>query len=63
MNEEIMIDWGEIILREYRMEDVQALYEITLQPEVYQFSPGAQSLVEKDNIKINDKRFKTVANI
>lgn len=35
MNEEIMIDWGEIILREYRMEDVQALYEITLQPEVY----------------------------
>lgn len=47
MNEEIMIDCGEIILREYRMEDVPALYEITLQPEVYKFIPGAQAALEQ----------------
>ncbi|MCM3245301.1 hypothetical protein M3598_21390 [Cytobacillus oceanisediminis] len=28
MNEEIMIDCGEVILREYRMEDVPELYEL-----------------------------------
>ncbi|URM34648.1 GNAT family N-acetyltransferase [Cytobacillus firmus] len=47
MNEEIMIDCGEVILREYRMEDVQALYEITSQPEVYEFIPGAQATLEQ----------------
>ncbi|MDF2036077.1 GNAT family N-acetyltransferase [Cytobacillus oceanisediminis] len=47
MIEEIMIDCGEIILREYRMEDVTALYEITLQPEVNEFIPGAQATLEQ----------------
>ncbi|MGA5689770.1 GNAT family N-acetyltransferase [Cytobacillus pseudoceanisediminis] len=47
MNEEIMIDCGEVILREYRMEDVPELYEITLQPEVYEFIPGAQATLEQ----------------
>ncbi|UOE53853.1 GNAT family N-acetyltransferase [Bacillus sp. CMF12] len=47
MIEEIMIDCCEIILREYRMEDVSALYEITLQPEVNEFIPGAQATLEQ----------------
>lgn len=47
MNEEIMIDCGEVILREYRMEDVQALHEITSQPEVYEFIQGAQATLEQ----------------
>ncbi|KAF0819942.1 acetyltransferase, GNAT family [Bacillus sp. ZZV12-4809] len=47
MNEEIMIDCGEVILREYRMEDVQALFEITSQPEVYEFIPGAKATLEQ----------------
>jgi [ribosomal protein S5]-alanine N-acetyltransferase len=47
MKEEIMIDCGEVILREYRMEDVQALHEITSQPEVYEFIQGAQATLEQ----------------
>ena len=47
MKEEIMIDCGEVVLREYRMEDVQPLYEITSQPEVYEFIPGAQATLEQ----------------
>nr|WP_260858140.1 GNAT family N-acetyltransferase [Bacillus sp. FJAT-22090] len=29
------IDCGEIVLREFRMEDADAIYELTSQPEVY----------------------------
>ncbi|KAF0823020.1 GNAT family N-acetyltransferase [Cytobacillus firmus] len=47
MKEEIMIDCGEVILREYCMEDVKALHEITSQPEVYEFIQGAQATLEQ----------------
>ncbi|WP_226617563.1 GNAT family N-acetyltransferase [Cytobacillus firmus] len=47
MKKKILIDCGEVILREYRIEDVQALYEITSQPEVYEFIPGAQATLEQ----------------
>ncbi|MCS0671845.1 GNAT family N-acetyltransferase [Cytobacillus firmus] len=65
MNKEIMIDCGEIILREYRMEDVPELYEMTIQPEVYEFIPGAQATLEQrmnwmENYEIPaNKKFKS----
>ncbi len=41
------IDCGEIILREYRIEDVDALYELTSQPEVHEFIPGSKATREQ----------------
>ena len=37
MNDLFTIDCGEILLREFRVEDVDAIYELTSQPEVYEF--------------------------
>lgn len=37
------IDCGEILLREFRVEDVDAIYEITSQSEVYEFLPDWKS--------------------
>ena len=37
MNDLFTIDCGEILLREFRIEDVDAIYELTSQPEVYEF--------------------------
>jgi ribosomal-protein-alanine N-acetyltransferase len=39
MNNIFTIDCGEILLREFRTEDVDAIYELTSQPEVYEFLP------------------------
>ncbi len=41
------IDCGEIILREFRIEDVDAIYELTSQPEVYEFLPDWRSTREQ----------------
>lgn len=43
MNNLFTIDCGEILLRELSMEDVDALYELTSQPEVYEFLPDWRS--------------------
>lgn len=43
MNDLFKIDCGEIILREFRIEDVDAIYELTSQPEVYEFLPDWRS--------------------
>ncbi|MEK3886081.1 GNAT family N-acetyltransferase [Bacillus sp. FSL K6-3431] len=42
-----MIDCGEIFLREFRVEDVDAIYELTSQPEVYEFLPDWRSTKEQ----------------
>lgn len=41
------IDCGEILLREFRVEDVDAIYEITSQPEVYEYLPDWKSTREQ----------------
>lgn len=41
------IDCGEILLREFSIEDVGAIYEITSQPEVYEFLPDWRSTKEQ----------------
>lgn len=43
MNNIFTIDCGEILLQEFRVEDVEAIYEITSQPEVYEFLPDWRS--------------------
>lgn len=47
MNDLFTIDCGDIILREFRVEDVDAIYEITSQPEVYEFLPDWKSTREQ----------------
>ena len=47
MNNLFTIDCGEIILREFTIEDVDSIYEITSQPEVYEFLPDWQSTREQ----------------
>ncbi|MDZ5472245.1 GNAT family N-acetyltransferase [Bacillus sp. 31A1R] len=47
MNNIFEIDCGEILLREFRIEDVDAIYEITSQPEVYEFLPDWKSTREQ----------------
>ena len=42
-----IIDCGEIVLREFRVEDVDAIYELTSQPEVYEFLPDWHSTREQ----------------
>lgn len=37
MNNLFTIDCGDILLREFRIEDADAIYELTSQPEVYNF--------------------------
>jgi [ribosomal protein S5]-alanine N-acetyltransferase len=44
---EVYIDCGEIYLREFRIEDVDAIYEITSQPEVYEFLPDWRTTREQ----------------
>lgn len=41
------IDCGEIILREFTIDDVDLIFEITSQPEVYEFLPDWQSTREQ----------------
>ncbi len=41
------IDCGEILLREFRVEDVDAVFELTSQPEVYEFLPDWRSTREQ----------------
>ena len=47
MNKIFTIDCGEIILREFTIEDVDRIYEITSQPEVNEFLPDWQSTREQ----------------
>ncbi|MFD1174518.1 GNAT family N-acetyltransferase [Oceanobacillus picturae] len=47
MGELFTIDCGEILLREFRTEDVDAIYELTSQPEVYEFLPDWRSTREQ----------------
>ncbi|HJF30772.1 MAG TPA: GNAT family N-acetyltransferase [Sporosarcina psychrophila] len=47
MNNLFTIDCGEILLREFRIEDVDRIYEITSQPEVYEFLPDWHSTREQ----------------
>ena len=37
MNDLFTIDCGEILLSEFRIKAVDAIYELTSQPEVYEF--------------------------
>lgn len=37
------IDCGEILLREFIIDDIDAIYELTSQPEVYEFLPDWRS--------------------
>ncbi|MDZ5710708.1 GNAT family N-acetyltransferase [Jeotgalibacillus haloalkalitolerans] len=47
MNHTFTIDCGDILLRPFRSEDADAIYELTSQPEVYQFLPDWQSTREQ----------------
>jgi len=47
MNNLFTIDCGEVLLREFRIEDVDAIYELTSQPEVYEFLPDWRSTKEQ----------------
>ena len=47
MNDLFTIDCGEILLREFRIEDVDAIYALTSQPEVYEFLPDWRSTREQ----------------
>ena len=47
MNNLFTIDCGEILLREFRIEDADAIYELTSQPEVYEFLPDWRSAREQ----------------
>ncbi len=40
LNDELTIECTDIILREYRMEDLNDLHELTWQPEIYEYLPG-----------------------
>lgn len=44
--DELIIDCKDIYLREYRLEDLKKLQEITWQPEVYEFLPGWNATIE-----------------
>ncbi|MDI2588573.1 GNAT family N-acetyltransferase [Psychrobacillus sp. NEAU-3TGS] len=67
MNDLFKIDCGEIILREFRIEDADAIYELTSQPEVYEFLPDWRSTREQrfdwvSNYEIPDNK-KFLANV
>ncbi|WP_242225102.1 GNAT family N-acetyltransferase [Bacillus cereus group sp. BfR-BA-01380] len=47
MNDLFIIDCGEILLREYRIDDADAIYELTSQPEVYEFLPDFKTTREQ----------------
>ncbi|GGA48831.1 GNAT family N-acetyltransferase [Psychrobacillus lasiicapitis] len=47
MSDLFTIDCGEILLREFRREDVDAIYDLTSQPEVYEFLPDWRSTREQ----------------
>lgn len=47
MNDLFTIDCGEILLREYRIDDADAIYELTSQPEVYEFLPDFKTTREQ----------------
>jgi [ribosomal protein S5]-alanine N-acetyltransferase len=66
----LLIDCGEIYLREYKMEDADAIYEITSQPEVYEFLPDFKTTREQRldwvtnyEIPLNKKFLEAVPNI
>ncbi|WP_340390392.1 GNAT family N-acetyltransferase [Paenibacillus sp. FSL E2-0151] len=44
--DELIIDCKDIYLREYRIDDLEKLQEITWQPEVYEFLPGWNATIE-----------------
>ncbi|MGX1828423.1 GNAT family N-acetyltransferase [Paenibacillus taichungensis] len=45
-SDELIIECKDIYLREYRLEDLEKLQEITWQPEVYEFLAGWNAAVE-----------------
>jgi [ribosomal protein S5]-alanine N-acetyltransferase len=65
LNNLFTIDCGEILLREFSIGDVDAIYEITSQPEVYEYLPDWRSTREQrldwvTNYEIpSNKRFLT----
>ncbi|MDN4494442.1 GNAT family N-acetyltransferase [Ureibacillus sp. BA0131] len=70
MNQLFTIDCGDILLREYRVEDANAIYEITSQPEVYEYLPDFKSTREQRldwvtnyEIPLNQKFLTAVPNI
>lgn len=70
MNHLFTIDCGEIFLREFRIEDADAIYEITSQSEVYEYLPDWKSTreqrldwVKNYEIPSNKKFFSAVPNI
>lgn len=53
-NNELIIDCKDIYLREYRIEDLKKLQEITWQPEVYEFLPGWNATVEERSLWLKE---------
>ncbi|MCD7034352.1 GNAT family N-acetyltransferase [Metabacillus sp. GX 13764] len=47
MSNLFIIDCGEILLREFTIEDVDAIYNLTSEPEVYEFLPDWRSTKEQ----------------
>lgn len=47
VNNLFTIDCGDILLREFKVEDVDKIYELTSQPEVFEFLPDWKSTREQ----------------
>lgn len=52
--DELIIDCKDIYLREYRLEDLKKLQEITWQPEVYEFLPGWNATIEDRSLWLTE---------
>lgn len=53
-SDELIIDCKDIYLREYRIEDLEKLQEITWQPEVYEFLPGWNATIEERTLWLTE---------
>ncbi|WP_339308187.1 GNAT family N-acetyltransferase [Paenibacillus sp. FSL L8-0435] len=54
LTDELIIDCKDIYLREYRIEDLEKLQEITWQPEVYEFLPGWNATIEDRSLWLTE---------
>lgn len=57
LTDELIIDCKDIYLREYRIEDLEKLQEITWQPEVYEFLPGWNATIEDRSLWLTEYEF------
>ncbi len=47
MKKELVIDCGDVFLRPFKLDDAEAIYRVTAQPEVYEFLPDWRSTKEQ----------------